>query len=298
MDSVQRARRGLAIFFAVLVAVSVPLEIDIARNGMDPASFIPFVWGPGFASVVARLALREGFADVSFRIDRRTVGPMLLGVVYPIAVALPAYAIAWSTGLATFDPAKAHPLGFDIPGDTPGERLVASVIIAFTAGPLAMAVLALGEEIGWRGYMLTRLIDARVPRPLLVSGLVWSLWHAPLILSGRYAESPKPAFTLPVFMVTMTAMGWLAGRMRLETGSVWPAVVLHACWNAILISFFNASTHGDSAPFFIGEGGVIVAASATTVTALLLRLRRPPAKVVREGRPSSASSSELGQARL
>jgi uncharacterized protein len=294
MDSVKRARRGLAIFFAVLIAASVPLYVDIARNGLEPSAFIPLVYVPAFASIVARLALREGFADVSFRLDRRSVWPMLLGLMYPIAVATPAYAIAWSTGIARFAPAAVHPLGFPIPGDTPSERILASAIIAVTVGPLAMAVLALGEEIGWRGYMLTRLIEARVPQPVLVSGLVWGLWHAPMILNGKYIETSRPLVTCLLFVVTVSGSGWLAARLRLETGSIWPPVVMHASWNATVVSFFGASTQGDPETLWIGEGGVLVALSTTAVTAMFLRLWRGPT----DGVPSERSSQQLGTVRL
>lgn len=293
MESVQRARRGLSIFFTIVVLGSAPLQIDIARNGLDAARFFPLVWIPALASIVARLALREGFSDISFRFDRRVARSLPLGIVYPFAVGLPAYGLAWTTGIVTFEPATLHPLGFVIPGETPVERLVMGGLISITVGPLAMAVLALGEEIGWRGYMLSRLVDARVPQPALVSGLVWSLWHAPLILSGQYSHSPKPVLALALFTVTMTSQAFLMARMRLETGSIWPVVLMHAAWNAIIVSFFEPCTQGQNAPLWTGETGVLGALSTTLVTALLLRLKRStPAKVER------TSASRLETARL
>lgn len=51
-------------------------------------------------------------------------------------------------------------------------------------------VLVSEEEIGWRGYMLTRLIDAGVLRPVLASALIWGLWHVPLVLAGVCAAGP------------------------------------------------------------------------------------------------------------
>src|SRR3712207_7188827 len=57
-------------------------------------------------------------------------------------------------------------------------------IVPFAVGMVVGLVLAAGEEIGWRGYMLTRLIDAGVPRPVFASGLIWALWHVPLVLGG------------------------------------------------------------------------------------------------------------------
>jgi hypothetical protein len=61
-----KARRGLAIFFANLVPLSAIFEVLIITTG-DFSWLIPLVWVPALASVVARLVLREGFSDVSFR---------------------------------------------------------------------------------------------------------------------------------------------------------------------------------------------------------------------------------------
>ncbi|UQA58902.1 type II CAAX endopeptidase family protein [Polyangium aurulentum] len=293
MDPVQRARRGLAIFFAVLVPVSVLLEMNIVRHGaLTPERFVPLLWTPCFASIVARIVMREGIADVSFRLDRRAARAILLGCIYPIAVAAPAYGIAWAFGMGHFEPASMHPLGFEVPGTTPGERLLVNALIAVTLGPLVMGIFALGEEIGWRGYMLTRLIDARVPQPVLVSGLVWGLWHGPLILSKLYNPSPHPPLALLLFVVTVTGSSFMAARLRLDTGSVWPPVIMHAAWNAILVSFFDASTHGATAPLWTGEGGVLVALSTAVITAVLLKFRRSSSQAPRAEAPA------LGTVRL
>ena len=42
--------------------------------------------------------------------------------------------------------------------------------------------------MGWRGYMLTRLIDAEFSRPILISGLIWATWHVPIVIAGLYVE--------------------------------------------------------------------------------------------------------------
>ena len=103
-DTQRQARRGLAIYFAVLVPLTAVFEAIIIITGkLSWISILMFV--PAAASVVARLVLREGFADVSFRFGgRRTWKMILLALVFPIVVGLVAYGIAWATGLAQFDP--------------------------------------------------------------------------------------------------------------------------------------------------------------------------------------------------
>ena len=124
--------------------------------------------------MVARLVLREGFSDVSFRLGgRRGWSAIVLALVFPILVGLIVYGIAWMTTLARFAPQS------DLAGDaaSPLTAFVVILAVSATIGPITLTLTAAGEEIGWRGYMLTRLVDAGVPRPVLVSGLLWGLWH-------------------------------------------------------------------------------------------------------------------------
>ena len=65
-----KARRGLAIFIAIVVPLSAIFEVLIIATG-DFSWLIPLVWVPALASVVARLVLREGSSDVSFRLGGR-----------------------------------------------------------------------------------------------------------------------------------------------------------------------------------------------------------------------------------
>ena len=101
------------------------------------------------------------------------------------------------------------------------------LLVASTIGTAVGVLTAAGEEIGWRGYMVIRLIDAGVRRPVLVSGVIWGLWHVPLIVTGViYAEHPSRLVAILVFMVSATAAACVLARARLETGSIWPCIVL------------------------------------------------------------------------
>src|SRR5262245_63422527 len=83
-DTRFRARRGLAMYFAVLVPLTAVFESIVIISG-DFSVIWALIWTPAAASVVARVALREGFADVSFRLGGRrewkAVGVALLVVV-------------------------------------------------------------------------------------------------------------------------------------------------------------------------------------------------------------------------
>ena len=254
-----RARRGLIIYFAVLVPLSAVFEALIIKGS---SSWVwALMWTPAAASLVARLVLREGFGDVSFRVGgRRGWKAMGLALIFPIVIGLIAYGIAWMTGLVQFGPRSISLAARYVPeGTSAAVVFLINVAVAATIITIYSARTAAGEEIGWRGYMLTRLVDAEVPKPILTSGVIWGLWHVPLILGGVYLVGPPPLLAALLWIVTATAFSFVFARVRLETGSVWPAIALHSAWNAIIQAAFDPASHGARAELWIGESGILVA---------------------------------------
>ena len=155
-----RARRGLIIYFAVLVPFSAVFEALMVRGN---TSWVwALMWTPAAASIVARLVLREGFGDVSFRVGgRRGWKAIGLAVIFPIVLGIIAYGIAWMTGLVQFGPRPISLAARYIPEATsPAVVFLINLTVAATIVTVYSARTAAGEEIGWRGYMLTRLVDA------------------------------------------------------------------------------------------------------------------------------------------
>jgi len=275
-----RARRGLLIYFAVLVPLSAVFEALMIRGSLSWV--LALMWTPAAASVVARLVLREGFGDVSFRLGgRRGWKAIGAALVFPIITGLIAYGIAWTTGLVQFDP-KLIKLATPYLGVTPSPAVtfMINIVIAVTIITIYSVRTAAGEEIGWRGYMLTRLIDAGLPKPILISGLIWGFWHVPLILGGVYLVGPPPLLAAALWMVTATAFSFVFARLRLATGSVWPAITLHSAWNAIIQTAFDPASTSAGAELWIGESGILVALTMVIAAVLFSprSLAREPGK--------------------
>ena len=72
-----------------------------------------------------------------------------------------------------------------------GLIVAIQIAISFTLGPLINTLFALGEELGWRGFLLPSLLPLGQWRAILMSGLIWGVWHAPAILQGHnYPSQP------------------------------------------------------------------------------------------------------------
>jgi membrane protease YdiL (CAAX protease family) len=262
----RRARRGRAIYFAVVVALSAPIQAMMINSGLDGGTNDPVQWfllifglmlAATIASLAARLVLQEGFSDVSFRLGgHRGRNAILQALVFPLAVGLISYSTARAAGLVEVE----------LP---PLTQWVVSLAVALSVS----VFLVSGEEIGWRGYTLTHLIDAGVPRPLLASGLIWGLWHVPLVLWAGYAAAPSPLLSIALLMLATTSLAYMLARIRLETGSVWPAIALHAVWNAIIQTGFDPVTTGSQKALWVGETGVLTVLVLTVAAILHSRER-------------------------
>lgn len=283
------ARRGLTIYFAVLIVISAAIEGWLISHGGLAGPWqllvIPLMYTPALASVVARLAGGEGFADVSFRWGgMRGTRAAVTAWLLPVAVGGLAYGAAWASGLAQFQ----------TPGDVTATggagavmQLGTALLNALTIGTAMSCLYAFGEEVGWRGYMVPRLVEAEVRAPALLSGLIWCAWHVPLILWGGYATSAYPLFSALMFVVTILPVALLYFDWRMATGSIWPVVIAHGAWNVVIQDVFDRYTTGHNAAIWTGESGVLTA-GAIWIAYLLLRRRKWAGTVV-EALPACAN---------
>ena len=283
------------IFFAVLVPLTIVIETRLILAGDSIRNHVGLVialmWSPALASFVARIVMREGVRDVSFRFGGKTGLRMIAyAVAFPLLVGFLAYGLAWSTGLAEFSTPE-------VPGlpniTTPWLAFLCLIAIRATIGVVIAAITAAGEEIGWRGYLTTRLIEARVPFPILVSGVIWWAWHAAMIAAGVYASGPNTWLSAALFLPVIIALNFFMARLRLQSGSVWPAVVAHAAWNSIIQGVFDFSTADETSAHWVGEAGILVAVVSLVVAAAVVYKPAPMLSAPGQRLDRSVHLSEL-----
>jgi membrane protease YdiL (CAAX protease family) len=146
---------------------------------------------------------------------------LLVAVVGPLVIVGLSFAIAAAVGVVRFSAPD---------GSAPGAVLTA------VAATLAFGIVFLGEEIGWRGFLLLRLravMSGR--RAALVTGACHALFHLPLLtLTTTYQSAGNRWIVVPMVMVTLTLAGVWYGWLRLRSGSVWPVSLSHSAFNNLM----------------------------------------------------------------
>lgn len=194
------------------------------------------MWGPGLAAiVVTRFVACQSLGTLNLR-HLGPKRPYLWAWLLPPALAIVTGLFTWVLGAGRLDlefaaiqEAMAQAPGGD---KVPPEMVVAiQIAFSFTLAPLINCIFALGEELGWRGFLLPRLLPLGQWRAILLSGAVWGVWHAPAILQGQnYPGQP----VLGVFMMVVFCLllGVIFSWLYLQTRSPWTPTLAHASLNA------------------------------------------------------------------
>ena len=246
-------RKALIVFYAVTFAVSLVFDILYIVTKTD-VFVVPLMWTPAVVGIVCgkkfygkerNLGLKERFKPVY----------IILGLLIPVIYLVPSYLIGWkilgdpTTGLDAI--AKSF-TGVD------GINGTAFVLIAFIPFVIISALTAMGEELGWRGFAYPVLEREFGPvKAVLINGLLWALWHVPLIIGGTYQSSVNLAYGLISFVVCAMIMTLICCWTRSVTGSVIPAVLLHSVHNTVDQVYLQALSTDPKVPYYSGEQGFI-----------------------------------------
>ncbi|KKX96366.1 CPBP family intramembrane glutamic endopeptidase [Microbacterium sp. Ag1] len=169
---------------------------------------------------------------------------------------------------------KAVPAGMPLP---PVQVIVFAQLAMIPVGGLFNGLFAFGEELGWRGWLLPALRPLGTWPALILSGVIWGLWHSPVILLGY--NFGRTDITGVLFMVGgCVAWGILLGWLRLRSASVWPAVIAHGSLNAAagMVMIFAAAQPDLALAGPLGVASWVVIAAVVLVLVSTGQFRRQP----------------------
>ena len=234
------------ILAAYLPMVAVGAVQFYLRKGIDPgvlsakalaasglsalAMLIPLA-----AVAVTRLIAKEPMfrnLGISFKVNRWWFAGWLLIPILALAI-MGASALmpgeSWSPDNETVAAAMKQ-----IPGNMGTWGFIGITLISgLLAGMTINAVFAFGEEIGWRGYLVELFKGQGFIRTSVVTGAIWGLWHAPLILNGHnYPQHPVAGVFMMVLMCILFTPILLYFRQK--SGSVIVAAIMHGTFNGVV----------------------------------------------------------------
>jgi membrane protease YdiL (CAAX protease family) len=153
--------------------------------------------------------------------------------------------------------------------------LTARIVMNALAGLIIVSVLALFEEVGWRAWLLPRLAPRMgAARAVVVSSVIWALWHTPYALSGiQHLDGVPALLTAAIVPIGIAGSGLIIGWLWLRTESIWIVALAHGSlnnWGQYVFKFVAGPGQLRDA-IVLGAGGLALVCAGS----LLLSNLRP-----------------------
>ncbi len=205
------------------------------------------MWCPGVSAIFTSLIFQKNLRGLGWGWGKTRF--QVLSFFLPFLYALPVYVVVWIGGWG----------GLDVQFST--------ALLAYPVAIFLSCLTALGEEIGWRGFLVSRLRRLMgFTQVSFLSGLIWAVWHMPLILFSGYNSGAPILYAALCFTIMVVGISFAFAWFRIKTGSVWTAMFLHAMHNYFIQSHFDRITvDTDITKYLTGEFGAGLALSALVV---------------------------------
>ena len=249
---------------------------------------LALMWSPAIAAIVTRLIFQRNLREMGWGWGKTRY--QLLGYFLPVITLCVVYVPLWTTGLAEFSSEYlttriARTAGSDVP-----FSLGLTLLIQATVGVLTCFIPALGEEIGWRGFLVPELAKRTTfTNTALVSGAIWAVWHYPLFLVG-FAEDVPVVQAIVCHTAVSFALAFIMAWIRLKSGSLWTCAIMHACSNLYLEGVFEDVTVDNSLTRLVADDFGYGVALVYVLVAFLFWLKRSALPQVKDPVGSENSS--------
>jgi len=258
------SRRQVATYFFFVFLFSSVFYLLIIRAktlGAGGGVFVTgIMWCPALAAFATLKLYRRRLSELGWRWPAERYA--LASWYIPLSYSAIAYVIVWVGGLGAFpnhqfmDSLVAR-LGL---GLSPTASTILYVALIGTFGLVGSISRALGEEIGWRGFLVPEMSKTfSFTATGLISGIVWSLWHYPVLIFADYNAGTDTRYAMACFTIMVVAISFVFAWMRLKSGSLWTGALLHASHNLYVQAIFTPLTRdtGKTA-WFIDEFGLML----------------------------------------
>ncbi|TFG50140.1 MAG: CPBP family intramembrane metalloprotease [Anaerolineales bacterium] len=195
------------------------------------------MWMPGLGAILSiKLTEKKSLKELGLN-KLGQIKIYLWAWLVPILLTLATGLITWLMGWGKLDLSlqiiKDAIEGMpEVPGLSISALMAIQIAASLTLAPLFNTLFALGEELGWRGYLLQKLLPLGQFPAIMISGVIWGVWHVPAILQGHNYPD-HPVLGTGMMVVFTLLLGTFLSWLYLKTQSPWAPALAHGTVNAV-----------------------------------------------------------------
>jgi uncharacterized protein len=277
MGENRRTIVGIISYVTLTFALSSVFYRGIILHGMYSQGLIAgLMWCPGFAGLLTRLAYQRTLRGAGWGWGKWKYQwwSYCIPILYSAAVYLP----LWAVGYGDFHSKtlERFATAVHIAGRARPLIVLVYIVLVGTLGMIGSCASALGEELGWRGFLVPELAKVTsFTRVSLISGAIWATWHIPIVIGASYRGAGPVWYSILCFAVLVVSASFLFAWMRLKSGSVWTGMLLHASHNLFIQAIFDPLTRRSALTNYVtGEFGAGLAVAAMVVAFVCWRKQK------------------------
>lgn len=284
--------KRIAIFLLLTFTITYAFEIGIVwqlANSADAAlqsltkSVISFMMLlPALCVVITRFITKEGFTNAYIKPNfKGNIKYYILAWLAPAVLVFFGAVVYFMIFPDKFDINMGYmslifsSAGANLTSAQLRTTAISQIVTGIVLSPILNIVFCFGEELGWRGYLLPKMSqNFKLVPMLLINGLIWGLWHAPITIIGHnYGVGywGYPFTGILAMCVFCTVIGTLLSYLTVKTHSCIPAAIAHGSLNGLASAAALFTSDGGN-PFIgpiptgiIGGIGFIIAAIAAVI---------------------------------
>ncbi len=280
----KQSYRPLVVFLGLVVvfaSFSYVLIFTAGNDGDRTGGFALLQFSPAISALVTKLVYQRNVRGLGWGWGKTRY--QVAGVLIPLALGLVGFGLVWvtvggfydSSFIAEAQSGIAETFGLDV--SSPYVVMLILLLVSGTVGLLLPGFFAFGEELGWRGFLVPELHKhVNFTKTALISGLIWSVYHYPLVIGLEADElGVNTVYLLIAATVGGIGLSTIMAWLRLKSGSVWTAVFFHAALNSYNQGFFENLTETTSnlTNYISGEFGLMMSLVAAFTGYLFWRKR-------------------------
>ncbi|WPV67198.1 type II CAAX endopeptidase family protein [Chitinophaga sp. LS1] len=265
MTQQQNPRKTIVIFLLITLAISSIFYAFIIHTGKIMGGRGVFVtgmmWSPALSAFLTSWIIKRPISAMAWKWGEARY--QLWSYLVPLLYSLAGYLIIWTVGWGKFyDPEFVGGVAESFGLEKLPKGIVIALYILLMAGfgMVRSVSSALGEEIGWRGFLVPEMYKVMgYTKTCLITGCIWALWHLPILLFADYNSGTPAWYGFSCFSMLVISGSFIYAWFRLKSGSLWTAVLLHASHNLFIQAIFTPLTlTSDKTKYYYDEFGIVI----------------------------------------